>query len=387
MHSRQTQTIAILKKLVSFKSLPGQPTKDIIGYIEAELHQHGIDCTLSFDDTGEKANLFATIGPDTNGGVLLNGHTDVVPVEGQQWATDPFILTRQNNKLYGRGSVDMKGFLACMLATASVWKNTNLSKPVHLAFTFDEEIGGFGMPVLLQRMAKDNIQPDAVIVGEPTECKLITGHKGGFEMRTEITGYAVHSCEPGKGVNAISVAAAFINKIEEVGQRFAASPVPDSLFQPPHATFNIGTIEGGMARNATADQCNFNWELRQMPGEDGEQIIAEIARYAEEELLPAMRAVNQKADIKIITEAPVPPLDDRNADEAAALISHLTGINSRGVVSFGSDAGYFSDAGFSTVLYGPGSIDRAHKPDEFIKVEELDQGLEFMDKLTEYLSG
>lgn len=386
MHSRQPQAISILEQLVSFRSLPGQPTKEIVGYIQSELSQHGIDCTLSFDDTGEKANLFATIGPDIDGGVLLNGHTDVVPVEGQQWATDPFKLTRQNNKLYGRGSVDMKGFLACMIATAPVWKSTKLSKPVHLAFTFDEEIGGFGMPVLLQRMARDNIKPDAVIVGEPTESKLITGHKGGFEMRTEITGYAVHSCDPGKGVNAISVAAAFIRKIEEVGQRFASNPDPNSPFQPPYATFNIGTIEGGMARNATADQCNFNWELRQMPGEDGEQIIAEIAKYAEDVLLPAMRAINKDTDIKVITEAPVPPLDDRNADQAAALISQLTGINSRGAVSFGSDAGYFSDAGFSTVLYGSGSIDRAHKPDEYIEVEELDQGLEFMDKLTSYLS-
>ncbi len=387
MHSRQPQTIGILERLVGFKSLPGQPTGGIVGYIESELSQHNIDCTLSFDDSGEKANLFATVGPLTSGGVLLNGHTDVVPVEGQQWATDPFTLTRQNNKLVGRGAVDMKGFLACLIATAPVWKRANLSKPVHLAFTFDEEIGGFGMPVLLRNMKERQIRPEAVIVGEPTECKLITGHKGGFEMRTEITGHTVHSCDPGKGVNAISLAARLISKIEEVGRRFSDNPVPDSPFQPPYATFNIGTIEGGMARNATAGQCNFNWELRQMPGQDGEQIITEIITYANDVLLPAMRAVHKDTAIKIVIEAPVPPLDDRHADEAAALISKLTGVNRRDVVSFGSDAGYFSDAGFSTVLYGPGSIDRAHKPDEYITVEELDQGLTFMDKLTEYLSG
>lgn len=387
MHSRQAQTISILEHLVAIRSLPGKPNREIVRYIESLLHQHGVDCNLSLDETGEKANLFATIGPHINGGVLLNGHTDVVPVEGQQWSTDPFTLSRQNNKLYGRGSVDMKGFLACMLASVVEWKNARLSKPIHLAFTFDEEIGGFGMPVLLRSMEKLNVKPDAVIVGEPTECQLITGHKGGFEMRTEITGFTVHSCDPGKGVNAISVAASLISKIEEIGQRFAANPLPDSPFQPPYATFNIGTIEGGMARNATAEQCNFDWELRQMPGQDGEKIIAEIISFADEILLPAMRAVSKDTSIKIITEAPVPPLDDRNAETAAELICQLTGVNSRGVVSFGSDAGYFSDAGFSTVLYGPGSIDRAHKPDEYIKVEEIDQGLEFMDKLTEYLTG
>lgn len=386
MHSRQTQTISILERLVSFRSLPGQPTKEIINYIQSELNQHGIDCTLSFDDTGERANLFATIGPNTQGGVLLNGHTDVVPVEGQDWSTDPFTLTRTANKLYARGSVDMKGFLACMIASVPVWKDATLNKPVHLAFTFDEEIGGFGMPVLLHSMQNMNIQPNAVIVGEPTECKLITGHKGGFEMRTEITGHEVHSCDPDKGVNAISVAATLINKIEEVGRRFADNPVPNSPFVPPHSTFNIGTIEGGMARNATAGQCSFNWELRQMPGEDGESIINEIKSYAQNDLLPAMQAVNKNTGINIITEVPVPPLDDRNADEAAALISHLTGINSRGVVSFGSDAGYFSDAGFSTVLYGPGNINRAHKPDEYITTTEIDQGLEFMDRLAVHCS-
>lgn len=386
MHNQQSQAISILKKLVGFPSLPGTATHDIIDYIKSYLTTHEIESTLSFDDTGERANLFATIGPHTDGGVILNGHTDVVPVEGQNWSSDPFTLTQRGNKLYGRGAVDMKGFLACMLASVPVWKNTDLKKPIHIAFTFDEEIGGFGMPVLLKSLSSENINPVAVIVGEPTESKLIAGHKGGFEMRTEIIGHEVHSCDPTIGVNAISVAAAIIAKIEELGRSFAANPYPDSPFEPPYATFNIGTIEGGMARNATAGRCNFNWELRQMPGEDGWKIIDEIKAYAEDVLLPPMRAVHSKSKIEIITEAPVPPLDDHNADEAAALISQLTGINSRGVVSFGSDAGYFSDAGYSTVLYGPGSITRAHKPDEYIKVEEIDEGLEFMEKLAKYLA-
>ena len=381
-----SRTIEILSRLVSFESLPGRPTHGIIGYIQNTLSELNVQSHLSFDNSGERANLFATIGPAIDGGVVLNGHTDVVPVEGQEWSTDPFTLTRKDNRLYGRGSVDMKGYLACVLASVPVWQTAKLKKPIHIAFTFDEEIGGFGMPVLLESMAQMEFRPQSVIVGEPTESQLITAHKGGFEMRTEITGHAVHSCNPLEGVNAISVATRLISKIEETGAAFAANPHADSKFEPPYATFNIGTIEGGMARNATAGWCNFNWELRQMPGEDGRKIIADIETYAKEQLLPAMQKIHPQANIKFITEAPVPPLNDSNATDAAELISRLTGVNEHGVVSFGSDAGYFSDAGYSTVLYGPGSINRAHKPDEFIKIEELEQGLEFMQKLALYLS-
>lgn len=379
--------IAILEKLVGFQSLPGQPTREIIGYIESYLNEHGVRSTLSYDTTGEKANLFATVGPHTDGGVVLNGHTDVVPVTGQKWTTDPFTLTRSDNKLFGRGAVDMKGFLACVMASVPQWQSHNLKQPIHIAFTYDEEIGGFGMPVLLNSFKDHAFTPDVVIVGEPTEMQIITGHKGGFEMRTEITGHEVHSCDPTLGVSAISVAVALINKIEQIGAQLAANPYPDSPFQPPFGTFNIGTIGGGMARNATAGYCAFDWEFRPMPGEDSTKIIAEIKHYAMQELLPEMRRINPDTAINIITEAPVPPLDDRNADTAATLISQITGLNSRGVVSFGSDAGYFSDAGFSTVLFGPGSISRAHKPDEYITVDELKQGLEFMQKLSGHLCG
>ncbi len=380
------QTINILEKLVAFESLPGKPTHGIINYIESYLNDLGIDCILSCDSTGDRANLFATIGPVIDGGVVLNGHTDVVPVAGQKWKTNPFTLTQSDNRLYGRGSVDMKGFLACVMACVPYWQQQQLNKPIHIAFTFDEEIGGFGMPVLLNSLQSLPFLPAIVIVGEPTDMQIITGHKGGFEMRTEITGHEVHSCDPTLGVNAISVAVALISKIHSVGDELKANPYPGSPFQPPYGTFNIGTIEGGMARNATAGHCAFNWELRPMPGENGQRIIADIEAYAMNQLLPEMKKVNANCNIKIITEAPVPPLDDRNADNAAALVSQITGLNSRGVVSFGSDAGYFSDAGFSTVLFGPGNISRAHKPDEYIEEQELIAGLEFMQKLGQHLS-
>ena len=269
-------TVEILERLVGFESLSGRPTEGIVGYIQDYLSSHGIETTLSYDDAGERANVFATIGPPINGGVLLNGHTDVVPVAGQSWSTDPFCLTQKGDRLYGRGSVDMKGFLACVLASVPTFQSANLKRPIHMAFSYDEEIGGYGMPVLLQSMALKPYRPDIVIVGEPTDLQIVTGHKGGYEMRTEITGFAVHSCDPTKGVSAISAAMKLIAKIEEIGIQRAANPVRNSSYTPPYPTFNVGTIEGGAARNSTAGWCNFNWEYRQMPGEDGLQTIREI---------------------------------------------------------------------------------------------------------------
>jgi acetylornithine deacetylase len=379
-------TIDILARLVSFDSISAKPTHDIVQYICDYLSDHGVEAELSYDEDGNRANVFATIGPQMSGGVILNGHTDVVPVQGQNWSTDPFTLTRKGTRLYGRGAVDMKGFLACVLGSVPMFRSIDLARPIHIAFSYDEEIGGLGMPVLLESMQNHTFNPSIVIVGEPTEMALITGHKGGYEMRTEIVGYEVHACNPTLGVNAISFASKLIQKIESIALRMASSPYPASPFNPPYCTFNIGTIEGGLVRNATAGRCNFNWEFRQMPGEDGDQIIAEITDYALNELLPAMKSVHPDCSIKITTEAPVPALNDQNAALAAEFVSQITGLNSRDVVSFGTDAGYFSGAGLSTVVFGPGSISRAHKPDEYIETSELEQGLDFLAKLAHKLS-
>ena len=378
--------VEILERLVGFESYSGRPTHGIVGYVQDYLTEQGVEVTLSYDDAGERANVFATIGPQIDGGVVLNGHTDVVSVEGQEWSSEPFTLTRKGDQFFGRGSVDMKGFLACVLASVPRFSTANLSKPIHIAFSYDEENGGYGMPVLLESMATKSYRPEVVIIGEPTDMQIVTGHKGGFEMRTEITGAEVHSCDPTKGVNAIAAAMKFIAKIEEVGAQRAANALPGSPYDPPYPTFNVGTIDGGAARNATAGWCNIDWEYRQMPGEDGTKTIAEIEAYALNEILPAMKAVNPRADIKTITEVALPALDDRNAEEAAAFVSSITGINSRDVVSFGTDGGYFSDAGFSTIIFGPGSIARAHKADEYIELTELAQGLDFLDKVAAKLS-
>jgi acetylornithine deacetylase len=386
MDNKVIETIKILEKLVSFKTISGTSTKEINKFIVEYLMKYGLEPVLSYDDDGERSNIFVTIGPKIDGGVLFNGHTDVVPVEGQKWSTDPFTLTQVDDRLYGRGSVDMKGFLACALASLPNFLAANLKKPIHFAFSYDEETGGFGMPVLLKSMAENQFQPDVVIVGEPTEMKIITGHKGSYEMRTEISGYEVHSSNPLLGVNAISVAMKLISKIEEIGQVRASNPIPGSPYEPPFATFNVGIIEGGAASNATAGWCNFDWEYRPMPDEDGGKTIAEIENFANSMLLPKMKEISDEAGINIITQAPVGGLDDRNAAKASAFIADITGLNSEGVVSFGTDAGYFSDEGYSTVVFGPGSITRAHKPDEYVEISELKQGLEFFEKVAKHLS-
>ena len=378
--------IDILEKLVGIKSVSGRPNHEIVAYVKAYLADHGVEASLSYDDAGERANVLATIGPSGPGGVMLNGHTDVVSVEGQEWATDPFKLTRVDDRLYGRGSVDMKGYLACILASVPLFKTANLQQPIHIAFSFDEETGGWGMPILLDDMRQRECKPDVVIIGEPTNMKMVTGHKGGYEMRTEIIGHAVHSCDPTKGANAINAAMTLIQKIEEMGEERANNPIQGSSFEPPYPTFNIGTIEGGTARNATAGWCNFNWEYRPMPGEDGDAAIAEIDEFAQREILPDMQKISADARIDIIKEVALPALDNRNAAKAVEFVGSLTGINNTEVVSFGTDGGYFSDDDFSTVIIGPGDIGRAHKADEYITTGELEQGLDFMKKVAARLS-
>ena len=380
------KAIEILEKLVSIPSISGKPTKEIVDYIKDYLESYGVEVILSFDETKKRANVFASFGPRIDGGVLLNGHTDVVPVEGQKWSTNPFKLTRKEEKLHGRGAVDMKGFLACVLACVPHFQSSKLLKPIYLAFTFDEETGGFGVPYLLEKMKSDGVNPDIVIVGEPTDMKIVTSHKGGDEMRTEVIGHEVHSCDPKKGVSAINIATKLINKIEEIGVRLASNPYKGSSFDPPYSTFNVGTIHGGTARNSTSGWCNFDWEFRPMPGENSREIISEIENYADKILLPQFKTPNKRAEINIITEISVPPLDDRLSEKAASFVSKVTGRNSREVVSFGTDAGYFSDVGYSTVVCGPGSISRAHAPDEYITLNELNQGLVFLKKTVAELS-
>ncbi|WP_216825367.1 acetylornithine deacetylase [Kiloniella sp. EL199] len=381
-----SSTKEILGKLVSFQSLSGQSNLDIISYIEEYLKRHGISSSLSYDETKKKANLYATIGPVVEGGVALNGHTDVVPVKGQSWATDPFVLTERNNRLYGRGAVDMKGFLACSLAMIPEFQRSGLKRPIHVSFCYDEEIGGFGAPVLADDIVSKNFKPDVMIVGEPTNMGLVTGHKAGMEITTRFTGFEVHSSQPNKGVNAIEFASRFIGKVLEVGARLAAEPKINSPYDPPYTTCNVGRIDGGAASNITAGSCEIVWEIRPIPGDNGQAIFQEILDFSDNELLPEMQRASPEANIVTVLDANMPSLDASDDSPAVTLIRKLTGSNTRGVVSFGTDAGYFERVGLSTVVFGPGSIDQAHKPDEFIEISELERCLSFLHDLAKHQS-
>jgi len=385
MRDRIAATIGLLGELVSFESISLTPNLDIVGHIRGYLASHGIDSVLSYGADGERANLFATIGPEIDGGVVLSGHTDVVPVTGQAWDTPPFTVVHREDRLYGRGTVDMKGFLACVLAAVPRFKDADLKRPMHIAFTFDEETGSRGARVLSEVMGGYPVRPAIAIVGEPTEMKLITGHKGGYELKTMVTGLEGHASYPGRGVNAISYATRMIANLEQVGRELAASADPASDFDPPCSTISVGTISGGVARNVIAGSCVFDWELRPVPGDDPEAILAGIEAHVRDVLMPEMQAVSPHADIVTVLEDAYPGLGTAVDAPAVALVSELTGLNSVATVPFGTDAGYLDRAGMSTVVFGPGSIEQAHKPNEFIEVGEIEACHAFLDKLCERL--
>lgn len=383
---RTDEAVTVLERLVGFESISARPNLELVGYVRDYLAARGVDAHLSYDDTGNRANLHATIGPAVDGGVVLNGHTDVVPVEGQVWTSDPFRLVERDGRLYGRGAVDMKGFLACMLASVPAWQAKPLKRPVHLSMCYDEEIGGFGAPVLVDDLARTAPLPRIAIVGEPTGMRIISGHKGGFEMRTVITGFEAHASDPRKGANAIVFAARFIAMLDDLGRELAAHPRAGSPFDPAWTTVSVGTIHGGAARNIIAGSCAFDWELRPIPGDDGLALIERVSDYARSVLLPEMHASAPDASIEIVTEACVPALNSDDAGEAVALLAELTGQNSADVVSFGTDAGHFCNAGISTVVFGPGSIEQAHKPDEFIERSQIGACMSFLDRLGNHLT-
>ena len=385
MHEKLTQTREILKNLVSYPVLPGESNLQLVNYIADYLQQHGIKPELVYSQDKTRANIFATIGPEVQGGIMLSGHTDVVSVAGQNWATDPFELFEKDNRFYGRGAVDMKGFLACCLASIPQWQKFKLKRPIQLGITYDEECGGFGAKRLAQWLATSDFKPSYCIIGEPTQMAIIAGHKGGFEISTKVTGIEAHSCNPDNGVSAIHYTAKIISFILEKGEQLKQTSTQDTLFNPPYSSFNIGKIIGGSSVNTIAGQCEIEWELRPLPGDDGDEIVAEIDNYCQQQLLCEMRkdfpAANIETDIKVF----VPPLAINKDSKTMELIANITGNNDYSVVAFGTDAGYFQHIGIDSVVFGPGSINQAHKPDEYIDIGEIEKCLSFLSKLQECL--
>jgi len=374
-------SVKILTDLISFKTISGEDNNSLIDYCDDILKKIGASSFRTFDDDKKRVNLFATIkakNPSNKKPIIFSGHTDVVPVS-KGWSTDPFIATIKNNKLYGRGSCDMKGFIACTLAFAPIYSETNLDRDIHFSFTFDEETACQGAPILIEELKKRNITDGICIIGEPTNMKIIDAHKGCYEYTTYFEGLAGHSSAPNKGVSAVEYASRYVNKLIELRERLVERAPKDSIFDPPHSTLSIGGIFGGIAHNVIADKCHVNWETRPVVKEDAIFLNKELDKYANEILLPEMIKVYPNSSIKKKIIGEIVGFDREAKSDACELISSLTGDNSRQVVSFGTEAGLFQEIGISTVVCGPGSIEQAHKIDEYIILDELKKCLKLLN--------
>ena len=376
-------SVKILTDLIGFRTISGEDNSVLVNYCEDYLQELGATSFKTFDNEKKRVNLFATLkAKKTNGikPIILSGHTDTVPVS-KSWSTDPFLATIKDNKLYGRGACDMKGFIACVLAYAPIYSKSNLNRDIHFSFTFDEETACLGAPILIKELKKRNINNGICIIGEPTKMKIIDAHKGCYEYTTYFEGLAGHSSAPHKGVSAVEFAAKYATKLIELREELKKRAPKDSIFDPPFSTLQVGGIFGGIAHNVIADKCHINWETRPVIKEDGIFLNNEIDKYANEILLPEMKKVFSKSIIKKEIIGEVTGFDRVEKSEACELVSSLTGDNSREVVSFGTEAGLFQEIGMSTVVCGPGSIEQAHKVDEFIELNELKKCLKFLDDL------
>ena len=374
-------TREILGDLVGFATVSADSNLDLIAYAAERLSECGASIHIQRDETGAKANLFATIGPETDGGIVLSGHTDVVPADETEWTSDPFQLRENDGLLYGRGTCDMKGFIAAALAVAPAFAAHELKKPVHFAFTFDEEVGCLGARQLVDYLKDADFRPSSVIVGEPTGMGIIEGHKGCCEYTTEFFGMEGHGSNPDAGVNAVEYAVRYISRLMEIGEGLKREPGLDSSFVPPWTTVQVGKIEGGSARNVIAGQCAVEWEIRPVRPGDAERIKADLAAYCEEVLLPAMQRVSSDSRIETHTIGEVEGLHPVSENDARSIVAELTGANAFDLVSFGTEAGLFQGLGMSVVVCGPGSIEQAHKPDEFVSIPQLQSCLEMLTGL------
>ena len=378
------KSIKILKDLISFKTISGENNSSLINYCEDILTKCGASSFKVFDDEKKRVNLFATLKakkPNGKEPIILSGHTDVVPVS-KGWSTDPFIAEIKDEKLYGRGSCDMKGFLACSLAFAEIFSKSNLSRDIHFSLTFDEETACIGAPLLIKELKKRKITNGICIVGEPTEMKIIDSHKACYEYTTFFEGLAGHSSKPDEGVNAAEYASKYVNKLMSLRNDLINRKPKNSIFTPAYSTLSIGGIFGGIAHNVIADKCHVNWETRPVNKEDGIFLNSEIDKYADG-LLLEMKKKYPDASIKKKIIGEIIGFNRVNNSKACEFVSSITGDNSREVVSFGTEAGLFQEIGISTVVCGPGSIEQAHKIDEFIELSEIKKCLTFLEGVKE----
>lgn len=379
-----SSTLDLLRQIIEFDTVSRHSNLAMIEWIREYLGRYGIESTLIFDTTGKKANLYATIGSPDRPGLLLSGHTDVVPVDGQNWSTDPFELVEKDGRLFGRGTSDMKSFIAVVLAQVPVFASTTSSTPINLAFTYDEEVGCQGAPGLLEHITSLPTRPRYCVIGEPTNMKVITAHKGNKRYRCEVHGHESHSALAHRGVNAVEIAADLVYRLRTMARQRAEFGPFDRDFDPPYTTIHTGTIHGGTAMNIVPKDCVFEFEFRYIPGDDPLKYLAllkEQAALLEKE----MTGVSADARIDFVFKSQYPALSTEESAEVTSVAKSLSGSNATGKISFGTEGGLFQEAGLPTVICGPGSIEQAHKPDEWIYLDQIALCEEFMQRLVNRL--
>ncbi len=379
-------TQAYLADMIAHPTVSSESNLQLIAWLAERLETAGARCEIFLDPTGTKGNLFATIGPEGDGGIVLSGHTDVVPVADQAWTSDPFTMEERAGRLYGRGSCDMKGFIAACVAMAPLYAAQENRRPVHFAFTHDEEVGCIGGASLTSALRERSLHPALAIVGEPTEMRIIEGHKGCCEYTTRFSGLEGHGSAPDRGVNAVEYAVRYVARLLELRERLKSRAPQGSRFDPPWTTINPGALNGGHAHNVIPGLAEVAWEMRPVRWEDADFVKADLAAYVAEELLPLMRAVCPEAAVETEVIGEVAGLEPMEANAARDLVAELTGFNGAETVPFGTEAGLFQALGMSVVLCGPGSIAQAHKPDEYVALDQLSQCLGMLENLAPKLT-
>ncbi|MDO6757164.1 acetylornithine deacetylase [Phaeobacter inhibens] len=375
------QTTRILSDLIAYPTVSADSNLEMIAYLANRLEDCGARVDVMFDASGQKANLFATLGPDTDGGIVLSGHSDVVPVTDQDWTSDPFTMEERDGRLYGRGTCDMKGFIAATLAMAPEFAEQISRRPVHFAFTYDEEVGCIGAGHLVQALRERGLKPRLALIGEPTSMRVVEGHKGCHEYSTRFQGLEGHGSDPGRGVNAVEYAARYVSRLLDLRGDLQQRTPPDSRFDPPWTTLNIGALNGGSAHNVIASKAQVDWEMRPVQPSDADHVKDTMARYCRDTLLPAMQAIYPEASIETEVVGEVAGLTPSTQNEARELMADLLGSNAAELVPFGTEAGLFQELGMDVVVCGPGSIAQAHKADEYLSLDQLSQCLTVLNRL------
>jgi len=377
------KSIEILEDLIAFDTTSVNPNLELMEYVAGLLNRHGINSQIIPDETGHKANLYATVGPEDMSGVMLSGHTDVVPVDGQDWTRNPFELTRSDDRLYGRGTTDMKGFVACSIAAAIGASQGKLKTPLHLAFSYDEEIGCVGVHSMIDMLAKAPVRPAMCIVGEPTSLRVATGHKGKVGLYAECIGREGHSALAPYALNAIYLAADLINAIRHVQEEIIESGSRDADYDVPYSTLHVGKINAGVALNIVPNSCHVAFEIRNIAEDDPQQILDRLRQEIDKILLEARKHARE-ADIRIEVFNRYPGLNTQGDERVVDFVKSLTGANATCKVAFGTEGGLFSQKlGIPTVICGPGSMEQGHKPDEYIEIDQMNQ----CDRMLENLVG